>query len=84
MNRSAADLSAMNNSKELVKRAIEFKNPERVPYNFDSNWTPVIAEKYGDDFEWVFSRVDPDFKPRIDNAVFCPPPRILVFSIQKA
>lgn len=42
-------------SKDLVKRAIEFRKPERVPYNFDSNRTPVTAERYGDDFEWVFS-----------------------------
>ena len=53
--------------KELVKRAIEFRNPERVPYNFDSNRTPVIAEKYGDDFEWVFATQDPDFKPRMHD-----------------
>ena len=55
----------MTTSKTLVKQAIEFRNPERVPYNFDSNRTPVIAEKYGDDFEWVFSQEDPDFKPRV-------------------
>lgn len=58
----------MNNtiaSKELVKRAIEFKSPERVPYNFDSNRTPVIEEKYGDDFEWVFADADPEFVPSI-------------------
>ena len=36
-------------SKDLVKRAIEFREPERVPYNFDSNRTPVTAERYGDD-----------------------------------
>ncbi len=52
-------------SKELVTRAIEFTSPERVPYNFDSNRTPVIGEKYGDDFEWVFADPDPDFRPRI-------------------
>ncbi len=55
----------MTTSKTLVKQAIEFRNPERVPYNFDSNRTPVIVEKYGDDFEWVFSQEDPDFKPRV-------------------
>lgn len=33
----------MNHSKELVKEAIEFRNPERIPYNFDSNRTPVIT-----------------------------------------
>ena len=57
----------MTTSKELVKQAIEFRNPERVPYNFDSNRTPVITEKYGDDFEWGFAREDPAFKPRINN-----------------
>ena len=57
----------MTTSKELVKQAIEFRNPERVPYNFDSNRTPVIAEKYGDDFEWVFARANPQFKPKVDN-----------------
>lgn len=60
----------MTTGKELVKQAIEFRNPERVPYNFDSNRTPVIAEKYGDDFEWVFARADPGFTPRIDNAEY--------------
>lgn len=42
-------------AKERVKNAIEFTYPDRVPYNFDSNRTPVIPEKYGDDFEWVFA-----------------------------
>jgi uroporphyrinogen decarboxylase len=44
----------MSDSKALVRRAIEFRGPERVPYNFDSNRTPP-GERYGDDFEWVFS-----------------------------
>jgi uroporphyrinogen decarboxylase len=44
----------MPDSRELVRRAIEFRGPERVPYNFDSNMTPA-GERYGDDFEWVFS-----------------------------
>jgi uroporphyrinogen decarboxylase len=47
----------MQSSRELVQRAIEFKGPERVPYNFDENRTPPIVTKYGDDFIWVF--VDP-------------------------
>jgi hypothetical protein len=51
-------------SKDLVKRAIEFRNPERVPYNFDSNRTPVITTRYGDDFEWVFSVPPDDVFPR--------------------
>ena len=41
-------------SKERVIKAIEFSCPDRIPYNFDSNRTPAIPEKYGDDFEWVF------------------------------
>ncbi len=57
----------MTTSKELVRQAIEFRHPERVPYNFDSNRTPVIAEKYGDDFEWVFAQLDPEFKPRVNE-----------------
>jgi uroporphyrinogen decarboxylase len=61
-------MDATMDGKELVKRAITFRNPERVPYNFDSNRTPVIAEKYGDDFEWVFSAPDPGFRPRIETA----------------
>jgi uroporphyrinogen decarboxylase len=65
-NRRPVDAN-MTTSKALVKQAIEFRNPERVPYNFDSNRTPVIAEKYGDDFEWVFSQQDPDFSPRVNR-----------------
>ena len=62
-------INVIVSSKELVKRAIEFRYPERVPYNFDSNRTPVIAEKYGDDFEWVFATQDPDFKPCVSDAL---------------
>ena len=54
----------MVSSRDLVRRAIEFRDPERVPYNFDSNRTPVIAERYGDDFEWVFSAPTDDTFPR--------------------
>lgn len=55
------------NSKEMVRRAIEFKSPERIPYNFDSNRTPVIEQKYGEDFEWLFVDADPNFKPKIQT-----------------
>ncbi len=42
-------------SRELVKRAIHFDKPDRLPYNFDSNRTPVpLEESYGDDFVWCF------------------------------
>ena len=50
-------------SYELVRRAIEFDSPERIPYNFDENRTPVIDTKYGDDFIWVFVDPAPDFVP---------------------
>ncbi|MCP4166324.1 MAG: hypothetical protein GY759_10575 [Chloroflexi bacterium] len=53
----------MQTSIELVRRAIEFRGPERVPYNFDENRTPVIDTKYGDDFIWVFVDPAPDFAP---------------------
>lgn len=58
----------MISSKELVKKAIEFNKPERVPYNFDSNRTPVpLVNEYGDDFKWVFVDTDPDFVPSINT-----------------
>ena len=53
----------MQSSYEIVRRAIEFDGPERVPYNFDENRTPVIETKYGDDFIWVFVEPDPHFVP---------------------
>lgn len=53
----------MQSSYELVKRAIEFTGPERVPYNFDENRTPEIETKYGDDFIWMFVDPDPKFVP---------------------
>ena len=58
----------MVSSKELVRQAIEFRCPARIPCNFDSNRTPVIDEKYGDDFAWVFAGPDPDFRPRVNEA----------------
>ena len=49
-------------SKEIVKRAIHFKNPPRIPYNFDSNRTPTPLEhSYGDDFTWCFLDKPVDF-----------------------
>lgn len=55
-------------SKELVKRAIEFRNPERVPYNFDSNReTGSNPQYYGEDFQWVFLDTDPNFVPSVNN-----------------
>ncbi len=58
----------MQSGYELVRNAIEFKSPERVPYNFDSNRTPEINMKYGDDLVWVFVGNDPDFVPSTPGA----------------
>ena len=41
-------------SREIVKRAIHFQDPPRIPYNYDSNRTPVTEHFYGDDFVWCF------------------------------
>jgi len=57
----------MQSSYEIVRRAIEFDGPERVPYNFDENRTPVIRTKYGDDFIWVFVDPDPSFVPHVSG-----------------
>ena len=47
-------------SKEIVKRAIHFQNPPRIPYNYDSNRTPC-RKCYGDDFIWCFLDSPPGF-----------------------
>lgn len=49
-------------SREIVKRAIHFQNPPRIPYNFDSNRTP-LRDSYGDDFIWCFLDSAPGFVP---------------------
>lgn len=49
----------------MVKRAIEFKGPERIPYNFDSNRTPEIEQKYGEDFVWLFVDDNSEFKKKV-------------------
>ena len=54
---------AMQTGYELVRNAIAFTGPERVPVNFDSNRSPEIETKYGDDLIWVFVGGDPDFVP---------------------
>ncbi len=41
-------------SRERVKRAIYFQDPDRIPYNFDSNRTPIDGISYGEDFIWTF------------------------------
>lgn len=43
------------NSREIVKRAIHFQDPPRIPYNFDSNRTPIDGISYGEDMMWVFA-----------------------------
>lgn len=43
------------NSREIVKRAIHFQDPPRIPYNFDSNRTPIDGISYGEDMIWVFA-----------------------------
>lgn len=40
-------------SREIVKRAIHFQDPPRLPYNFDSNRTPEDGISYGEDMIWV-------------------------------
>jgi len=57
----------MDSSKELVQKAIEFRHPGRIPCNFDSNRTPAVDEKYGEDFVWVFAAEDPEFRPAVNE-----------------
>ncbi len=52
----------MQNSCQLVKKAIEFETPERIPYNFDEN-RQNRKKDFGDDFIWLFLEQAPDFKP---------------------
>lgn len=52
----------MMTSREIVKRAIHFQNPPRIPYNYDSNRTPC-REQYGDDIIWCFLDPAPGFVP---------------------
>ncbi len=53
-------------SSEIVKRAIHFQDPPRIPYNYDSNRTPVTDHNYGDDFIWCF--IDPDPNAVLEDA----------------
>lgn len=53
---------------ERVKRAIHFESPDRIPYNFDSNRSPVpLKHEYGEDFVWCFLDKHPDFIPKNEN-----------------
>ncbi len=54
----------IDNRIKLVRRAIHFNRPARVPYNFDENRTPAIETKYGDDFIWVFAEPSESFEPK--------------------
>ncbi|MDY7010468.1 MAG: uroporphyrinogen decarboxylase family protein [Planctomycetota bacterium] len=47
-------------SKEIVKRAICFENPPRLPYEF--------PEKYGSDFAWAYTLPPLDDRPRGQSA----------------
>ena len=44
-----------------MKRAIHFRNPPRIPYNYDSN-RDNCTEYYGDDFIWGFVDKAPGFE----------------------
>lgn len=48
-------------SRDIVRRAIHFKTPPRIPYNYDSNRTPDNGHTYGDDFIWAFLDPAPGF-----------------------
>lgn len=47
-------------SREIVKRALHFQYPPRIPYNFDSNRTPIDGSTYGEDMMWVFVEMHQD------------------------
>lgn len=49
-------------SREIVKRAIHFENPPRIPYNYDSN-REHCTRFFGDDFIWCFLDKPVDFVP---------------------
>lgn len=58
-------MSSRQTGKELVRRAITFQGPERVPYSFDNCRDPLIEQKYGDDFVWAVAEPDPAFQSRV-------------------
>ena len=45
--------------RERVKRAIHFQDPDRIPFNFDSNRTPDNGHQYGEDLLWTFVKTKP-------------------------
>ena len=53
-------------SREIVKRAIHFQNPPRIPCNYDSNRTPC-RECYGDDILWCFAKSQSHFNEAGDK-----------------
>jgi hypothetical protein len=46
----------MSTSRELVKKALQFHSPERLPYDF--------PEQFGTDFYWAGMEPSPDARPR--------------------
>jgi hypothetical protein len=46
----------MSTSRELVKKALQFHSPERLPYDF--------PERFGTDFYWAGMEPSPDARPR--------------------
>ena len=53
-------------SREIVRRAIHFQNPSRIPCNYDSNRTPC-RECYGDDILWCFAKSQSRFNEAGDK-----------------
>lgn len=49
-------------SREIVKRAIHFEYPPRIPYNYDSN-RENCTQFFGDDFIWCFVDKPAGFVP---------------------
>jgi len=50
--------------RERVRRAIRFQDPDRIPYNFDSNREPDNGHRYGEDFLWVYIKTLPRLRSR--------------------
>lgn len=46
-------------SRGIVKRAIHFQLPTRIPWNFDSNRTPDNGMYYSEDMLWGFLETKP-------------------------
>jgi len=46
-------------SRDRVRRAVRFQDPDRVPYNFDENREPKNGNFYGEDTVWVQASMRP-------------------------